>query len=124
MRRVRPVGPQNEIVVPLRVPLFGNEGNDIIAAIPELEAYLKTKSPRVKEVRLAYRNPVLDNMICLGTYLHEAEVTILLVGGLFTKRIAERFADDAYNWLKKRFKKIRKERRRRSRQVEGETEAK
>jgi hypothetical protein len=48
-------------------------------------------------------------------YLHEASLYIRLVGGLFTKKWVERFADDSYDWLKKRFKKIKKGHKRRLR---------
>jgi len=124
MAHIRLIGPKNQVVLPLRVPYFGKEGDDFIEARPELETYLKSKYPRVKNVRLVYRNPRPDLVAYSLTYLHEASVYIGLVGGLFSKRMAERLADDAYDWLKKRFKKIRKGRKRRSRQVEGETEAK
>jgi hypothetical protein len=115
MPSVIPIGPQNEVVLPLRVPYFTKESDEIVAAIPELKAYLKAKYTRFKEVRFVYRNPRPDIAAYSLTYLHEAILYILVPGALFTKKLAERLADDTYEWLKKRFKKIRKGHKRRSR---------
>jgi hypothetical protein len=115
MSPVSPRGPQNEIALQLRVPYFSEESDEIDVAIPELEAYLKAKYPGLKGVRFAYRNPRPDIAAYSLTYLHDAILYILVPGTFFTKKLAERLADDAYDWLKKRFKKIRKGHKRRPR---------
>jgi len=111
----RRIDPQDEIVVALLVPYFDKRSDEIVAAVPELETYLRAKHPRLKEVRFAYRNPRPDIAAYSLTYLHEAILYILVPGALFTKKLAERLADDAYDWLKKRFKKTRKGHKRRPR---------
>ena len=102
-------------MLPLRVPYFSKESDEIVAAMPELEAYLKAKYPRVKEVRFVYQNPRPDIAVHPLAYLHEAILYILVPGALFMKKLVERLADDTYEWLKKQFKKIRKGHKRRLR---------
>ncbi len=65
----------NEIRLPLRAPLTGNEASDMLKAIPELQKYLKAHYPEVQEVKFAYRNPLPEDaqhLVTLNSFLiHE-----------------------------------------------------
>jgi hypothetical protein len=92
-----------EIDLALRVPYFGDEADKLSTAIPELQAHLKSRYPVVEEVKLAYKNPGPDIAVQSWFYLHEAWILIALLNPL-TQKIMSNIADDAYKWVKKRFK--------------------
>jgi len=100
--RVGRDGPHT-ILVPLRVPLFGREATAINSSIPELQAYLKDRHPEVRSANITYRNPRPE----VAAMLHDAWI-VIVVFNPFTKKLAERFADDVYDWMKKRFRRATK----------------
>lgn len=89
--------------VPFQVPFFGAEGDEVDASIPELDAYLKARYPKIQKVQILYRNPRPE----IGAALHDAWI-VVVVFNPFTKRMAERFGDDVYKWMKKRWKQIKR----------------
>jgi len=102
---LRTIDPDNptEIDLTLRVPYFGNEADELRTAIPELQAHLKARYPGVQEVKFSYKNPRPDIALQSWLYLHEAWILIALLNPL-TQKIMSNIADDAYKWLKKRFR--------------------
>lgn len=103
MPHVKPVDPTREIELALRVPYFGKEANDLIDALPQLEAYLKHRYPGVDNVGFRYRNPGPAASVQSFLYVHEAWILIALLNP-FTQKIMSNVADDAYKWLKKKFR--------------------
>lgn len=101
--QVRPIDPAREIELPISAPYFGREANELVDAIPELEAYLKSRYPGVESVQFAYRNPGPAASVQSFLYLHEAWILVALLNP-FTQKIMSNLADDAYKWLKKRFR--------------------
>jgi len=101
-----------QIEVRLRVPFFGSEGRAVQRAIPELQVYLKDRYPDVQAAHIKYRNPQPE----AAAALHDAWI-VIAVFNPFTKKLAERFADDVYDWMKKRFKRITKGHKRSRRSV-------
>jgi hypothetical protein len=105
MVTVKNIDPDNpdEIWLSLLAPYFGKEGDDLLRAAPELKAYLKARYPEVKDVRFVYSNPRPDPGTMSLLYRHETWVVIALLNP-FTQKFMSDAADDAYTWLKKRFR--------------------
>ena len=108
-----PVGPA-ETGLAIRVPPVGNEAANVVSAIPELETYLRARFPKVRAVRFAHQNPRTTHW-CMSYYQPEAWILIALLNPL-TQKIMSDVADDAYKWLKKRFK-IKKGRGKHTRRI-------
>jgi hypothetical protein len=105
---VRPEDPN----IYLLVPYFGKEGEDFRAAIPSLESYLQERYTEIVKVEVRYRNPAeAFGSAQNALHLTEAILFFRLVKP-FTDKILSNIADDAYKWLKRRFrvKKTRKNR--------------
>ena len=105
MATVRIIDPDNpdEIRLELLAPYFGKEGDNLRRAAPELKAYLKARYPEVKDVRFIYKNPGPDPGTLSLLYGHETWIVITLLNP-FTQKFMADAADDAYKWLKKRFR--------------------
>jgi hypothetical protein len=105
MPTVRAIDPDNptEIELALRVPYFGKEADELRTAMPELQAYLKAQYAGVQEVKLGYRNPGPSISAQSWFYLHEAWILVALLNPL-TQKVVSNIADDAYKWVKKRFR--------------------
>lgn len=94
---------RHSIRVPLQVPFFGAEGDAVDASIPQLEEHLKAQYLKIQTVRISYRNPRAE----IGAALHDAWI-VVVVFNPFTKRLAEHLADDVHEWMKKRWKRIKR----------------
>jgi hypothetical protein len=94
---------QGEIRVPLRVPFWGEEGDAVDRAIPELGRYLKSRYPGVKQIRIVYKNPRPE----LLALLHDVWIVVLPFTP-FARKMQELLAEDIHAWMKKRFKTIKK----------------
>lgn len=94
---------QIDIAVPLRVPYFGEKGDAVSRSIPELQEYLKARYPEVETIHISYRNPRPE----VTALLHDAWI-VVAVFNPFTRKLAERLADDVYAWMKKHLKTFMK----------------
>jgi hypothetical protein len=113
--RIDPNNPR-EIRLPLPLKYLGKQPTNLDEAITELRTYLKDRYPEVEQVRLALEGlppkdaqPDLEAVIQTQySVLAESAIWIWILIGLsknpFTNKLVEDIADDAYKWLKKKFK--------------------
>ena len=90
-----------DLELPLRVPYFGKEADNLRDPMPELPAYLKSRYPNVREVRLSFSESEARRSATIF-----AKRTLWLdyhrCFNPFTQKVIGNLADHVYKWLKKR----------------------